>query len=77
VDTQHRRHPPRRNERRASSFARVWGLFFAVNDRFITYQQRRNWRARGSFFFVLGVIVTLAVQWFLESRGLLVVQLAR
>ena len=77
VNTQHRKHPPRKSERHASLFARLWGLFFATNDRFITYQQRRNWRARASFFFVLGVVLTLVVQWFLQSRGLLVVPLAR
>jgi hypothetical protein len=77
VKTRRRNHPPRKSERHASLFARVWGLFFATHDRFITYQQRRNWRARASFFFGLGVVLTLVVQWFLQSRGLLVVHLGR
>lgn len=40
----------------------VWHLLFAVNDKFVTYQQRRNWRARAAFFFVAGVVLTVVVQ---------------
>jgi hypothetical protein len=43
-------------------------MFFAVNDRFITYQQRRNWRARALFFFLLGVLVSVGLQWSLFHR---------
>ncbi len=50
---------------------------FPLNDRFLTYQQRRNWRARAGVFFVLGALTTLAVVWFLQSRGFLVVHLAK
>lgn len=39
-----------------------WHLLFAVNDKFVTYQQRRNWRARAAFFLVAGVLLTLGVQ---------------
>ncbi len=77
MNTRHRKHTPRKSEHHAAFFARVWGLFFATNDRFITYQQRRNWRARATFFFVLGVVLTLVVQWILQSRGLLVIHLMK
>ena len=40
----------------------VWHLLFAVNDKFITYQQRRNWRLRASFFFLAGIVLTVVVQ---------------
>ncbi len=53
--------PRRTNESRGIGLA-LWHLFFATNDRFITYQTRRNWRARASFFFILGVLLTVAVQ---------------
>jgi hypothetical protein len=58
----------RKPERERSWPSVVWGLFFSLNDRFITYQQRRNWRARASFFFVLGVLVALGVGWLLARR---------
>jgi hypothetical protein len=57
-----RKHARGAPERR-SAFSKVWGLFFAVNDRFITWQQRRQWRARASFFFLAGVLFVLAVQY--------------
>lgn len=50
---------------------------FPLNDRFITYQQRRNWRARAGVFFFLGVLLTLAALWFLQSRGFLVIRRVR
>jgi hypothetical protein len=49
----------------------IWHLFFSVNDRFITYQQRRAWRARAAFFLLLGVLLTLGVQISLGKYALL------
>jgi hypothetical protein len=49
-------------ERHRSWSSVFWGLFFAVNDRSTTYQQRRNWRARATFFFLAGVIATVLVE---------------
>lgn len=77
MNTQNRKHPPRKSERRDSLLARLWHLFFAVNDRFLTYQQRRNWRLRGWYLLVLGVVLTLGVQWFLQIRGLLIVRIVK
>jgi hypothetical protein len=51
-------------------FSVLWGLFFAPNDRLLTWQMRRTWRLRASFFLLLGCLLTLAARWFLLHRGL-------
>jgi hypothetical protein len=56
------RHARKAPERR-SAFSKVWGIFFAVNDRFVTWQQRRQWRARASFFFAAGILAVVLVQY--------------
>jgi hypothetical protein len=53
----------RRAHKHSSAFSKVWGIFFAVNDRFVTWQQRRQWRARASFFFLAGILFVLLFQY--------------
>jgi hypothetical protein len=60
------RHP--KSQPRRSWFSVAWSLFFAVNDKFITYQQRRNWRARATFFLLLGIVLTIVVERILFQR---------
>lgn len=45
-------------------------LLFPLHDRFLTYQQRRTWRARAVVFFLLGVILTVAVEATLGTKFL-------
>jgi hypothetical protein len=61
---------PAARETRPSRLWSLWHLLFSVDNKFITWQQRRHWRARALFFFLLGVILTLAVQAGLGRFGL-------
>ena len=50
-------------------FSALWRLFFAVDQRPPrNFFERRRRRFRASFFFLLGIAATLAVQTFLGSR---------
>ncbi len=55
--------------RRFNPFAALWRLFFAVDHRPPrNFFERRRRRFRASFFFLLGIAATLAVQAFLKGR---------
>ena len=49
------------------SLGTVWHLFFAVG-RPRSWAERKNLRLRATFFLVLGVVLTLAVQAFVFGR---------